>query len=82
MKEVRGIEANNPTNIVEGPLTWRSFHRKCLGQTKNINKVINSASNLSIKFWGKSLLEETSLHQKISLAKQIEKFGTINKLTQ
>lgn len=28
MKEVRGIDLTNPTNIVEGPLTWRSFYRK------------------------------------------------------
>lgn len=30
MKEVRGIESTNPTSIVEGPLTWRSFFKKAV----------------------------------------------------
>jgi hypothetical protein len=30
MKEIRGIDISNPTNIVEGPLTWRSFYRKAV----------------------------------------------------
>lgn len=68
MKEVRGIDPTNQTNIVEGPLTWRLFHRKVAKSAQ----VCSICLNVFIEFRRTILINRNKFHKSWSPPTEIQ----------